>query len=167
MKVQAINNNNQTFGATLKVHNRYAKSKMKSPIIDFLEKEFPKRTKDIKGHLDLDVGYLSETESFFSTLKYSNGENKPYKDMIKIVELPEQKEELLNGLVNSLEGFIIRENAQNRIAELKKEIIDVSDKAYNDSERVFNNQFVCYRNLINNEIAPKGAPFDITISRPR
>ena len=71
MQIQAINNNNQTFGATLKVHNCYAKSKMKSPIIDFLEKEFPKRTKDIEGHLDLDVGYLSETESFFSTLKFA------------------------------------------------------------------------------------------------
>ena len=166
MKVQPINNNYQTFGATLKVHNLSAKSKMESQIIDFLESEFPKRTKDIEGYLDLGVGFSSRFETLFSRLTYSNGKDKPYNDMINIVELPEQKEELLNSLVNSLEGFIIREKAQNRINALKNEIIDVSDKAYSESERIFNNQFVCYRNLINHEIAPKGSPFDIIISRP-
>ena len=165
MQIQPINSNNQTFGATLKIRNRSRESKMERSIINFLEKEFPKRTKGIKGHLDLSVGFSSEVESLFTRLKYSNGKHKRYKDMIEIVELPKQKEELLNGLVNSLKGFIIREKAQNKIGKLKREIIDVSDKAYSDSERIFNNQFVCYRNLINHEIAPKGAPFDIRISR--
>lgn len=166
MQIQPINNSNQTFCATLKVRNRSPKSGMERQVINFLEREFPKRTKDKKGHLDLSVGFSTNLELLTSKLKYSNGKHKRYKDKIEIVELPEQKEELLNSLVNSLEGFIIREKAQNRINALKNEIIDVSDEAYSESERIFNNQFVCYRNLINHEIAPKGSSFNIIISRP-
>ena len=165
MQVQAINNNDQTFGATLKVRNRSAISNMERPVINFLEREFPKRTKDIKGHLDLSVG-VSLDSALITKLKYSNGKHKRYKDYIDIIELPKQKEKLLNSLVNSLEGFIIRENAKKEIKRLKNEIINVSDRAFCDSSKIFQQQFKCC-SLINveNEIIPKGYPVDTKISR--
>ena len=80
--------------------------------------------------------------------------------------MPKQKEELLDSLVNSLDGFIIRETAQKKIERLKKEIIDVSDKAFWDSIDIFSKQFVCERNPINEDIASKYAPFSIVVERP-
>lgn len=168
MQVQKISNNNYNtnFGATLKVRNSSSKNRIERNVINFLEREFPKRTKDKKGHLDLAVGFSSKLETLTTKLKYSNGKHNRYKDKIEIYDMPKQKEELLDSLVNSLDGFIIRETAQKKIERLKKEIIDVSDKAFWDSIDIFSKQFVCERNPINEDIASKYAPFCIEIVRP-
>lgn len=150
MQVKAItnNNSNQTFGATLKIH-RHKRNLLGRSEINWLEKEFPKRTKDIKGHLYLFAGFRTPYESVTDKLKYSNGKHNRYKTYIETyVNYKKPKEELLDILVNSLEGFINKENTHNKIAKLQKkidrlqkEIEVISDKAWEERAEIFQNLF--------------------------
>jgi hypothetical protein len=137
MQVQRIQNNNNyntNFGTKLKINN--SSRKMEKPIIKYLEKEFPKRTKDARGKLELnlnqDIGFTNS-----DSLHYTN---KGFHDSIVIDRvdlLSETKENLLDKLVNSLAGFMIREKAQNKINMLKEIILETADKAYYESANAF------------------------------
>ena len=138
MQVQKVQNNNYnaSFGATLKINNNFRK--MEEPVIEFLEKQFPKRTKNISGTLKLNLNGDTGYTYLSDTLNYSN---KGFNDGITIdVDLSEAKEKLLSKLVNSLYGFLIREKAQNKINMLKDVILETADKAYYESEKVFKNK---------------------------
>lgn len=140
MQVQKVHNNyyNANFGASLTIYNNI--KKMESPVIDFLETEFPKKTENIKRHIDV---YLNGTDKgvfYPDTIRYNNG--KKYSDAIRVeLELSESKETLLDKLLNSINGFVIREKALHKIEELKKDIIKVADEAYKDSEYEFKKSF--------------------------
>ena len=139
MQVQRVQNNNynQTFGATLKINTNLRK--MEEPVIEFLETQFPKRTKNVSGNLELNLNGNCGFTNYHDTLHYTN---KNFHDSITLdrVDLSEPKENLLNKLVNSLGGFQIREKAQNRINRLKDIILETADKAYYESEKAFKNE---------------------------
>ena len=163
MQVQRVQNDT-AFGATLKINQNYRK--MDKSVIKFLKEQFPQKTSDINGRLEVELNGETGFRSCFlkDELKYSSGEK--YKDKIEVdVNLSETKEALLDKLVNSLKGFVIREKAQNKINSLKKEIIDVSDKAYNKSEKVFKESFFVYGPTENNDIAAKNSTSWINIYR--
>ena len=162
MQVQKIQNNNTNFGATLKVHNMY--EKLEKPVVEFLEVQFPKRTGNISGRLDYWANGTPKDLYYPDTLVYTNNK---YKDSIKIECIPrDSKETLLEGLVNSLNGFIIREQAQNKIEELKREIVETGDRAFKESIDEFRKTFMVMGcSAIGHDIAPKGSCFGILISR--
>ena len=140
MQVQRVQNNNNyntNFGATLKINTNLRK--MKEPVIEFLETQFPKRTKNVSGNLELNLNGNCGFTNHHDTLHYTN---KDFHDSITLdrVDLSEPKENLLNKLVNSLGGFQIREKAQNRINRLKDIILETADKAYYESEKAFKNE---------------------------
>ena len=162
MQVQKIQNNNYNtnFGATLKIHNLY--EKMEKPTVEFLEKQFPERTKNISGKLDLYLNGTKKELQYPDTLAYSNNE---YKDSIKIANMfTYTKETLLDGFVNSLKGFGIRENAQKEIEKLKGEIVNISHNAFCDSAGEFGKVFrVREYSRIGNDIVHKGSASEISI----
>ena len=164
MQIQRVQNNQTNFSANLKVHNNYYK-KMEKPVVDFLEKQFPKKTKDTSGQLDLyingDTAYIYKPD----VLAFDNG--KGYKDSIDIdLDITDKKDTILNKLVNSLKGFSIREKAQNEINELKGEIIKTSDKAYHESAKEFRKSFSVYeRSLSKNDIDKNTSPLWISVFR--
>ena len=140
MQVQRVQNNNNYnphFGAKLKINNNFRK--MEEPVIEFLEKQFPIKTKNVRGKLELNLNGDTGYTSFSDTLHYTNN---GFNDSITIgrVDLSEAKENLLDKLVNSLEGFTIREKAQNKINMLKDIILETADKAYYESEKAFKNE---------------------------
>lgn len=164
MQVQRVQNNNYNthFGATLKINTEHGK--MAKSVIEFLEQQFPKRTKSVKGNIELIVAGYPRNKDL---LMYKNENG--YSDIIEIHSLnntQESKESLLDSFVNCLNGFVIREKAQNKINALKKEMIEISDKAYRESKTEFKKSFsVCDEALIENDIAPKDSGLRITAHR--
>ena len=166
MQVQKISNNNYNtgFGATLKINTDYRG--MAKPVIEFLEKQFPKRTENVKGKLELRLaGYPRNND----TLVFKN--DRGFVDSIEIdsqdiQDAKKTRETLLDSLVNCLNGFVIRENAQSRINSLKKDMIEISDKAYRESVTKFKESFSVQKSSLNrNDIAPKDSGLWIVANR--
>lgn len=155
-------NKNINFGATLKINTRYRK--MESSVIDFLEREFEKKTENIKGRLDVAINGDNGYKFIKDTISYNNGRG--YKNTIEIkFDTKAYKEVLLDKLVNSLNGFLIRENAQNKIDVLKNEIKEISNRAYNDSAKEFKKSFQVYEeSLSTNEINKRMSPLLMMIN---
>ncbi len=164
MQVQRVQNNNNyntNFGATLKINTEHRK--MAKPVVEFLEEQFLKRTENVKGKVEL---RLAGYPRYYDTLVFKN--DRGFVDSIEIASQDTQKpkETLLDSLVNCLDGFVIRENEQNRINALKKDMIEISDKAYNDSVTKFKEAFSVRESSLNgNDIASKNSPLWITASR--
>lgn len=142
MYIQNIQNSNQTnFGASLNIHNPWRR--MNKSVVQFLEQEFPKRTADVKGKLDITIPFNkdSRAELFYSS-------DSGYKDGIAVdfrsnfsVSGETAQTDLLDKCVNATKGFLLRENAYNKLYEFKKGFVEVADKAYKDSKEIFTNSF--------------------------
>ena len=120
MHIQRVQNNNYNtnFGATIKINNEYGK--LEKAVVEYLEKQFPKRTKNINADMDIIV---SGHKDFANIIGYKS---KGFTDYIETLyeDMNQPKETILEGLVNALNGFVIREKGQNKIEALKREIIE-------------------------------------------
>lgn len=168
MQVQNIQNSNfnTTFGATIEINNNYRK--MKKPVVNFIKKEFSEKTKDISGHLGVSLnGEIVKGTYLPDAIHYFNDNGFAEEIMLRSpIELSEPKEALLDKFCNVLKGFSIRENAQNKINALKKEIVEISHKANCDSEEKFKQTFSIYDKYVkNSDIDAKDSSSFILINR--
>lgn len=145
MQVQKIENKSTNFGVALRINNN-SQTKIEKPVIEYLEKQFPRKTKNIKGRLEVSINAETGYAGGKDVLSYCNGNGC---DTLEIdFPVNETKESLLNKLVSSLKGFIIREKAQNKIAGLKTKIDEISHNAYSDSANEFRKSFFVYEDSL-------------------